>query len=111
MSFRTVWRIVLSKALNQPSAWNKIRNAINQDREALLKVRALHFSHYLSFTDAWFRELNVFSLPAVHPDSNNTVCLLIFTSARVFEAKVCYVVKQLQQMPGHLENTQKGEPN
>lgn len=51
--------------------------------------------------------MNIFTLPAVHPHSHNlTVYLLSFTSARVFETKVCYVVKQLQQMSGYLE-TQK----
>lgn len=40
------------------------------------------FFYYLSFTDAWFRELSIFTLPAVHPHSYNlTVYLLSFTSA------------------------------
>lgn len=73
----------------------------------LFQRSSVLFFHYLSFTDTWFRELNIFTLPAVHPHSHNlTVYLLSFTSARVLEAKVCYVVKQLQQMPGYLENTE-----
>lgn len=78
----------------------------------LYQRSSFSFFCYLSFTDAWLRELNVFSLPTVHPKGNNLrVCLLFFCYARVLEAKVCYVVKQLQQMPGHLENIQKGKPN
>lgn len=61
---------------------------------------------YLSFTDTRLREWNILSLSAIHPYSN---CLPILlpssTSFRVLEAKVCYVVKQLQQVSGHLENT------
>lgn len=69
-------------------------------------------SAYLSFADARFRELNIFAFSAVHPHSHDPpVYLLSFASARVLEAKVCYVVKQLQQMPGYLENTGKPVKN
>lgn len=91
------------------------RLAMQKTRTAksdLYQRSSFTFFRYLSFTEARFRELNVFSLPTVHPKGNNlSVCLLFFCYARVLETKVCYVVKQLQQMSGHLENIQKGKPN
>lgn len=58
---------------------------------------------YLSFTNTRLTERHIFSLSAVHPDGN---CFLAvaFSSITVcvLEAKICYVVKQLKQVSGHL---------
>lgn len=112
--------MVVSKALNQHSAWlKKIKmfeknSKMNCMQYHIFQIKRcwctstnrnrILFSQYLSFADTGLRERNIFSLSTVHPYRN---CLPLlppsFGPVWVLEAKICYIVKQLQQVSGHLE--------